>query len=97
MFNAAKEAALDLFIAGDIGFTDMAVRVEQVLAQMSPDLGHQDVQITLDMVYEADAEARALFYNNMGVTALLERDLARAWAYTARAIATAPRAGSMRI
>lgn len=59
VFNAAKEAALDLFIAGDIGFTDMAVRVEQVLAQMSPDLGHQDVQITLDMVYEADAEARA--------------------------------------
>ena len=59
VFNAAKEAALDLFIAGEIGFTDMAVQVEQVLAQMSPDLGHQDVQISLDMVYEADAEARA--------------------------------------
>jgi len=59
VFNAAKETALDLFIAGDIGFTDMAVMVERVLAQMSPDLGHQDVQITLDMVYQADAEARA--------------------------------------
>jgi Flp pilus assembly protein TadD len=38
----------------------------------------------------ADAEARALFYNNMGVDALLARDLARAWAYTAKAIETAP-------
>ncbi|MBU2866311.1 1-deoxy-D-xylulose-5-phosphate reductoisomerase [Pacificibacter marinus] len=59
VFNAAKETALDLFIAGQVGFTDMAVMVERVLAQMSPDLGHQDVQITLDMVYQADAEARA--------------------------------------
>lgn len=59
VFNAAKETALDLFIAGRIGFTDMAELVEQVLAQMSLDLSHQDVQISLDMVYEADAEARA--------------------------------------
>lgn len=59
VFNAAKETALDLFIAGQIGFTDMAVLVEQVLAQMSPDLSDQEVQITLDMVYQADAEARA--------------------------------------
>jgi 1-deoxy-D-xylulose-5-phosphate reductoisomerase len=59
VFNAAKETALDLFIAGRIGFTDMAILVEQVLAQMSPDLSHQDAHITLDMVYGADAEARA--------------------------------------
>jgi 1-deoxy-D-xylulose-5-phosphate reductoisomerase len=59
VFNAAKESALDLFIAGQIGFTDMAKLVEQVLAQMSPDLSPQDVHISLDMVYQADAEARA--------------------------------------
>jgi 1-deoxy-D-xylulose-5-phosphate reductoisomerase len=59
VFNAAKESALDLFIAGKIGFTDMADVVERVLAQMSPDLGQQEADITLDMVYEADAEARA--------------------------------------
>lgn len=59
VFNAAKETALDLFIAGKIGFTEMAVIVEKVLTQMSPDLGHVDAQITLDMVYQADAEARA--------------------------------------
>jgi Flp pilus assembly protein TadD len=41
-----------------------------------------------------DAEARALFYNNMGVNALLDRDLARAWAYIAKAIGTAPRMAS---
>lgn len=59
VFNAAKESALDLFIEGKIGFTEMAVIVEKVLTQMSPDLGHVDAQITLDMVYQADAEARA--------------------------------------
>jgi 1-deoxy-D-xylulose-5-phosphate reductoisomerase len=59
VFNAAKESALDLFIEGKIGFTEMAEIVERVLTQMSPDLGHVDAQITLDMVYQADAEARA--------------------------------------
>lgn len=58
-FNAAKEAALDRFIDGQIGFMDMARLVESVLAQMSPDLGLQTDQITLDTVYEADKEARA--------------------------------------
>ena len=57
-FNAAKEAALDMFIAGDIGFTDMAVYVEQVLAQMSSDLGVLSDHILLSDVYEADSEAR---------------------------------------
>ncbi len=57
-FNAAKEAALDMFIAGDIGFTDMAVYVEQVLAQMSSDLGVLSGHIRLSDVYEVDREAR---------------------------------------
>lgn len=58
VFNAAKEAALDMFIAGQIGFTDMAVVVERVLAQMSPDLGRSKVQMSLETVYDADDEAR---------------------------------------
>ncbi|MDX5401203.1 MAG: 1-deoxy-D-xylulose-5-phosphate reductoisomerase, partial [Rhodobacterales bacterium] len=37
VFNAAKERALDAFIAGHIGFMDMAAIVEEVLTQMSSD------------------------------------------------------------
>ena len=59
VFNAAKESALDLFIDGKIGFTDMAQMVERVLAQMAPDLGQQKADLTLEMVYDADTEARA--------------------------------------
>ena len=33
-FNAAKEVALDRFTAGDIGFLDMAILVEQALGDM---------------------------------------------------------------
>ena len=33
-FNVAKEVALDRFIAGDIGFLDMAILVEQALGDM---------------------------------------------------------------
>ncbi|RPE71469.1 1-deoxy-D-xylulose 5-phosphate reductoisomerase [Pacificibacter maritimus] len=57
-FNAAKEAALDMFIAGQIGFTQMAEVVEQVLAQMSADLRLDNVQLSLDAVYATDASAR---------------------------------------
>jgi 1-deoxy-D-xylulose-5-phosphate reductoisomerase len=58
VFNAAKEAALDMFIAGQIGFLDMAQVVEQVLAQMSAHLGPNKVQLSLDAVYDTDDEAR---------------------------------------
>ena len=37
VFNAAKEAALDAFLAGAIGFLDMAVLVEHVLEKLGPD------------------------------------------------------------
>lgn len=55
IFNAAKEQALDGFIAAEIGFLDMARVVETVLEQMpaaAPD------GLTLDVVQEADAGAR---------------------------------------
>lgn len=57
-FNAAKEAALDAFIAGRIGFTVMAEVVETVLERLSAsgDLGNAPGD--LDMVLQADRAAR---------------------------------------
>ena len=59
VFNGAKEAALDAFIAGQVGFLDMARIVETVLAKMSSGR-HISAEITLDNVVHADAEARRL-------------------------------------
>ena len=59
VFNGAKEAALDAFIAGRIGFLDMARIVESVLAKMSSGR-HISAEITLENVVSADAEARRL-------------------------------------
>ncbi|MCA0043847.1 1-deoxy-D-xylulose-5-phosphate reductoisomerase [Celeribacter litoreus] len=58
VFNAAKEAALDLFIANKIGFLDMARHVERVLTEMSDSVSLAGRSMTLDMVLEADKEAR---------------------------------------
>lgn len=58
VFNAAKEAALDEFIAKRVRFTDMAVIVEQVLTQMSVEFGLGTAQITLDTVAQMDHLAR---------------------------------------
>lgn len=60
VFNAAKERALDGFIAGACGFTDMARVVGRVLDQMLSREGLQNATITLDSVGKADAMARAL-------------------------------------
>ncbi|WP_376872764.1 1-deoxy-D-xylulose-5-phosphate reductoisomerase [Albirhodobacter sp. R86504] len=59
-FNAAKEAALDRFIAGEIGFLDMSALVEDVISEMSSRQGLGNVAISLDNVMQTDAEARAL-------------------------------------
>ncbi|HGG06492.1 MAG TPA: 1-deoxy-D-xylulose-5-phosphate reductoisomerase [Aliiroseovarius sp.] len=53
VFNGAKEAALDAFIAGQIGFMEMAVLVEKTL-----DSGHDFGVMTLDNVRAADHMAR---------------------------------------
>ena len=58
VFNAAKEHALDAFIEGKIGFTDMASVVEVVLDEISNDGGRIDAEITLDNVTEIDHLAR---------------------------------------
>ncbi|WP_299702693.1 1-deoxy-D-xylulose-5-phosphate reductoisomerase [uncultured Tateyamaria sp.] len=56
VFNAAKETALDGFIAGNIGFPAMAEVVDEVLYCTDP--GHIDAPMTLDNVLTADQMAR---------------------------------------
>ncbi|WP_137700584.1 1-deoxy-D-xylulose-5-phosphate reductoisomerase [Marimonas lutisalis] len=58
VFNAAKEAALDAFIAGRIGFTAMAGVVEAVLERAEAELGLIDATMTLDNIRAADHMAR---------------------------------------
>ncbi|HEY9021570.1 MAG TPA: 1-deoxy-D-xylulose-5-phosphate reductoisomerase [Paracoccaceae bacterium] len=58
VFNAAKERALDAFIAGRIGFLDMAGVVEEVLTRMSSESSLIDAEITLDTVAHVDHLAR---------------------------------------
>lgn len=58
VFNAAKERALDEFIAGRLRFTDMAVVVEEVLNKMSQEHDLNNAAITLDNVRNVDHLAR---------------------------------------
>ena len=58
IFNAAKEVALDQFIAGQIPFTRMAGVVEETLSCLSSHPGHNRDQFTLDMILQADHLAR---------------------------------------
>ncbi len=58
VFNAAKERALDGFIAKRIGFQQIATVVEEVLSRISANPGHIDAAITLDNVIELDHLAR---------------------------------------
>jgi 1-deoxy-D-xylulose-5-phosphate reductoisomerase len=56
-FNGAKEAALDLFLARDIGFLDMARVVRAVLGQID---AAKNGDVTLDAVIAMDATARKI-------------------------------------
>lgn len=56
VFNAAKEVALDGFIAGHLRFPQMAEVVDAVLGRVDP--GHIDAQMTLDNVMAADHISR---------------------------------------
>ena len=58
VFNAAKETALDGFIAGEISFPGMAAVVEEVLTAVSSKKGHIDATMTLDNVAGIDHLAR---------------------------------------
>ena len=58
VFNAAKEIALDLFIAGRIGFLDMAHLVEDTLAKVSAEISLGNAALALEDVHRADHLAR---------------------------------------
>lgn len=60
VFNAAKEIALDRFIAGQIGFLDMNRVVEATLTQLSGRAGLADAPASLDMIRDWDRAARAV-------------------------------------
>ena len=60
VFNAAKEAALDAFLAGAIGFLDMAVLVEHVLEKLGPEAAAHRPGYDLEAVMALDAAARAM-------------------------------------
>jgi len=58
IFNAAKETALDGFIAGNLKFTQMTDVVSEVLEDERGTGGLIDAEMTLDNVLEADHLAR---------------------------------------
>jgi 1-deoxy-D-xylulose-5-phosphate reductoisomerase len=62
VFNAAKDAALDAFIEGRIGFMAMAGVVEAVLDRMTGDQSLIHAAITLDNVRAADQMSRLAAY-----------------------------------
>jgi len=57
-FNAAKERALDAFIAGQIKFTDMSAVVARVLDALDAELGHIEAVFDLDNIVKMDHLAR---------------------------------------
>ena len=57
-FTAAKDRALDGFIAGEIGFTDMARVVDTTLTTLTSRDRLKNVQMSLDTVNETDKLAR---------------------------------------
>ncbi|MFD3189097.1 1-deoxy-D-xylulose-5-phosphate reductoisomerase [Sedimentitalea sp. HM32M-2] len=58
VFNGAKERALDAFIAGTIGFLDMAAVVEEVLTRFEAQADLMDAEMTLETVTRTDHLAR---------------------------------------
>ncbi|WP_300549395.1 1-deoxy-D-xylulose-5-phosphate reductoisomerase [Roseovarius sp.] len=58
VFNAAKERALDRFIAGHIGFWEMNEVVEEVLTRLTGDPAEMNAALTLDCVSRMDHLAR---------------------------------------
>ena len=57
-FNAAKEVALDHFLAGGIGFMEMSGVVEATLHALEPDFGKENASMALEDVQAMDHLAR---------------------------------------
>ncbi len=60
VFNAAKEVALDHFLAGGVGFADMAAIVERVLNRLSGEMRRDNARLTLEDVIAMDDLARRI-------------------------------------
>lgn len=58
VLNGAKEAALDAFIAGRVGFLDMAALVEHVMEQHGAEAARQGAGYGIETVMALDAAAR---------------------------------------
>jgi 1-deoxy-D-xylulose-5-phosphate reductoisomerase len=58
VFNAAKEVALDHFLAGGVGFSDMAAIVDTVLDRLSGEIRLSNAALTLEDVVATDHLAR---------------------------------------
>ena len=58
VFNAAKEVALDHFLAGGVGFADMAAIVDTVLDRFSGEMRLNNAALTLEDVVATDHLAR---------------------------------------
>ncbi len=74
VFNAAKEAALDAFLAGRAGFLDMARLVEHVMQELGPQASRHGADYDLEAVMALDAAARRLTADSVG-----NRTRAQAW------------------
>ncbi|MFM2389056.1 MAG: hypothetical protein RLZZ437_611 [Pseudomonadota bacterium] len=66
VFNAAKEVALDHFLAGGIGFVDMAGVVEDTLSLVSSDISLGKAANSLEEVMGADHLARIRAHEAVG-------------------------------
>ncbi|MWD27788.1 1-deoxy-D-xylulose-5-phosphate reductoisomerase [Aquicoccus sp. SCR17] len=66
VFNAAKEEALDLFLARRIGFMDMATVVERSMERVFAQPGHIDAEISLDNIVAIDHLARDTARHSVG-------------------------------
>lgn len=64
VLNGAKEAALDAFIADDIGFLEMAEGVEAALQRFD----FSSTPSSIEDIFEADGVARAYLQEALGVT-----------------------------
>lgn len=63
VFNAAKETALDGFIAGHLKFNEMSDVVSQTLEEIDAAHGHIDATMTLDNVLKTDHLARKVAWS----------------------------------
>ena len=64
VFNAAKEVALDFFIAGKIDFLEMSLLVEATLTRLASDSGFGKTATRLDEVLAMDHLARTVAREN---------------------------------